>query len=134
VQGDCSITASSLDFGAAGVELARSATDAVSTISMRCTQGTAYTISLDAGSGSGATVTERRMTRDGGPESLRYTLYRDSARNQVWGDGSAGSVTQSGTGTGTQNSINHSVYGRLLPQSPPANGNYRDTITATVIF
>ena len=134
VQGDCSITASSLDFGAAGLELSRTATDAVSTITMRCTQGTAYTIALDAGTGSGATVSERRMTRDAGPETLRYSLYRDSARTQVWGDGSAGTVMQSGTGTGTQNSINHSVYGRLVPQAEPPTGTYHDTITATVTF
>jgi spore coat protein U-like protein len=134
VQGDCAISASSLDFGAFGVALAERATDAVSTLSIRCTEGTNYTVALDAGMGSGATVAERRMTRDGGSELLRYGLYRDSLRSQPWGDGSSGTSTVSGTGSGTQSTNSHSVYGRLMAQPPPPDGKYRDTITATVTF
>lgn len=134
VQSDCSITASALDFGAAGVELASRATDAVSSISVRCASGVSYTVALDAGTGSGATVTQRRMKRDGGAETLLYTMYLDSARTQIWGDGSSGTRTLTGTGSGTEAANNHSVYGRLLPQTPPPYGQYRDTITATITF
>ena len=134
VQNDCAISASSLDFGATGIEIARSATDAVSTISVRCTSGTNYTVALDAGTGSGATVAERRMTREGGPELLLYGLYLDNARTRPWGDGSAGTATLSATGSGTQSTNAHSVYGRVLPQSQPPSGRYRDTITATITF
>lgn len=134
VQGDCKINASSMDFGSSGVELEHTAIDAVSTISMRCSLGIAYTIALDAGTGVGATVTERRMTLNPGTDTLAYSLFRDSARSQVWGDGSAGTQTLSGTGSGTQTSNDHSVYGRLVPQLRPPAGKYRDTITATVTF
>ena len=134
VQSDCAISASSLNFGATGMEIARSATDAVSTISVRCTSGTQYTVALDAGAGSGASVTERRMTRDGGPDVLLYGLYLDSARTRIWGDGSAGTNTLSATGNGTQSTNAHSVYGRLAPQVQPPSGQYQDTITATITF
>lgn len=134
VQNDCSITASALDFGVTGAGLAKSATDAVSTLSIRCTSGAPYNVALDAGTGSGATVMERRMTLDGGPEVLRYSLYLDSARTQVWGDGSGGTGTLSATGNGSQSTNVHSVYGRLAPQAQPPTGTYRDTITATVTF
>jgi len=134
VQGDCAITASNLDFGSTGLELAASATDAVSSITIRCTKGLPYSISLDAGTGAGATVSERRMTRIAGQEILRYGIYKDSARSQSWGDGSAGTGTVSGIGGGTQSTNLHSVYGRVLVQSQPPSGQYRDTITATVTF
>lgn len=134
VQSDCAISASALDFGALGVALAEQATDAVSTLSVRCTEGTPYSVALDAGVGSGATVADRRMTRDGGSELLRYGLFLDSMRTQPWGDGSSGTRTLAGSGSGTQSTNSHSVYARLAPQLPPPNGKYRDTITATVTF
>jgi spore coat protein U-like protein len=134
VQNDCSITASSLDFGVTGAQLATTARDAVSTLSVRCTSGTNYNVALDAGTGSGASVAQRRMTRDSGSETLLYGLYLDSARSQIWGDGSSGTSTLSGTGNGTQSTTAHSVYGRLVPQAQPTTGTYRDTITATIMF
>lgn len=134
VQGDCAIAASNLDFGTTGLAVAESATDAVSTITIRCTKGLPYSIALDAGTGNGATVVERRMTRVTGQELLRYGLYTNSARSQPWGDGSAGSSTVPGTGSGIQSTNLHSVYGRIVPQTQPPGGQYRDTITATVTF
>jgi len=134
VVADCAVTASTLDFGVAGIGLSSTTSQAVSTISLRCTSGVNYTIALDAGTGTGATVAQRRMTRDGGNEHLVYGLYRDSARTQPWGDGSSGSQTVSGTGSGTQSTENHTVYGRLDSQTPPPSGEYLDTITVTVTF
>ncbi len=47
-------------------------------------------------------------------------------------DGTSGSSTVSGTGTGTSQTI--PVYARVLPQSTPTPGSYSDTIIATVTF
>ncbi len=44
----------------------------------------------------------------------------------------AGTVTVSGTGTGSAQ--NQTGYGRVPPQATPAAGTYTDTITATVTF
>lgn len=130
VQNECSLSASPLDFGGVGVALANQPVDAQGSISVNCGQGIGYTLALDAGTGNGATVRDRRMTRDAGGELLRYGLYRDAARTQVWGESGSDLVT--GTGSGSGNT--HTVYGRLNAQPPPPAGQYRDTITVTLTF
>ena len=130
VQSDCSLSAAPLNFGAVGLALASQPIDAQSSISVTCGQGVAYTLALDAGTSGGASVTDRRMTRDGSGEILRYGLYRDAARTQNWGD--SGSDLLNGTGSGS--SITHVVYGRMPVQTLPPAGNYRDTITVTLTF
>ena len=134
VNNNCLITASSLDFGDNGIELERRGNDGVSTITVRCSSGANYSVALDAGTGAGATVAERRMTHDDGPEFLLYGLYLDSARTRPWGDGSAGTDILSGTGQGMFSGNAHSVFGRVLPQPLPPTGRYRDRITATITF
>ena len=135
VVADCAVSASTLDFGVAKT-LERRPTRATSTVSLRCTSGVAYSIALDAGTASGATVAERRMTRDGGAETLAYGLYSDAARRRIWGDGSSGSQTVSGTGSGTHRTESHTVYGELElgRDDAPTSGRYTDTITVTVTF
>jgi spore coat protein U-like protein len=135
VVADCVVSASALDFGVADT-LERRPTRATSTISLRCTSDVPYSIALDAGTAAGATAADRRMTRDGGAETLAYGLYTDAARRRVWGDGSSGSETVSGTGSGTQRTESHTVYGELElgRQDEPSTGQYRDTITVTVSF
>jgi len=136
VVADCVVSASTLDFGVASIVDTRRTMRATSTISLRCTSGAQYTIALDAGTASGATVADRRMARDGGTETLAYGLYSDAARRRIWGDGSSGSETVSGTGSGTHRTENHTVYGELPleREDEPASGHYRDTITVTVTF
>jgi len=104
--------------------------DVTATVSPTCTNTTPYTISLDVGSGAGATVAARRMT---GPASatVAYSLYRDAARTLVWGV-TSGTDTVAGTGNGTAQPI--TVYGRVPPQSSSAPGGYTDVVTATVTY
>ena len=134
VQPDCTVSASTLDFGTTGTNLETQSVEAASTITMRCTKGVNYNIALDAGVGNGATVAQRKMTHDSGGATLPYQLFRDPARTQPWGDGSSGTSTVSATGAGTQVASSHTVYGRLLPQSSPAVGQYHDTVTVTVTY
>jgi len=58
VASSCTVTATSLAFG--NYTLAQ--LDGTSTITATCTNGTTYTIGLDAGTFSGATTSTRRMT------------------------------------------------------------------------
>jgi spore coat protein U-like protein len=95
-----------------------------------CTVGTPYTISLNAGTGSGATMTQRRMTS--GVDTLPYGLYRDAGRTQAWGDGTAGSSTVSSTGTGLAQGF--TVYGRVPTSATATVGVYADTITVTATY
>lgn len=127
---DCLISTSDVDFGTSGVlTTARTATGA---ITARCTNGASFTIALNAGTGAGATVANRRMTRGGGTQQVQYRLFLDSGRTQPWGDGTAGTTRASSTGTGAAQSF--TIYGLVPAQPTPLAGAYADTVTATITY
>lgn len=125
VASSCTVTATSLAFG--NYTLAQ--LDGTSTITATCTNGTTYTIGLDAGTFSGATTSNRRMT---GPSAagLSYSLFSDSGRTTNWGNATGSWV--SGTGTGAAQVL--TVYGRIPANQTALIGSYTDTVTVTVAF
>lgn len=122
---NCLVSAQNISFGTRGV--LTSNTDAQGQISVRCTPGTAYSVSLNGGLANAA-PTARRMTLGAG--FVTYGLYRDNARTQPWGSGVGQTVA--GTGTGLAQPI--AVFGRVPPQTTPAPGTYADTVVATVTY
>lgn len=122
----CTLTTSGLSFGNYDV-FNTTNTDITGTINVTCTNKSPYTLSLSSGSG---TFSSRSMTS--GTHILAYNLFLDSTRLTIWGDGSAGTGTVSGTGTG--NSIASTVYGRIPARQNAAVGSYSDVITVTVTF
>jgi len=128
VTNNCTIGASNLSFGTAGVIGA--GINAMSSLSVTCTNNDAWRISLNGG-GSG-NVAARVMQRTGGGGSVGYQLYTDSARSLPWGDGTGGTTRATGTGTGLAQPV--TVYGRVQPQTTPMPGNYSDTVMATIEF
>lgn len=126
---DCTvISAPNIDFGSIGV--LTNNIDVTSTLTVACTPGTTYTVSLDAGTGAGSTITDRRMASGGGG-SLKYQLFRDTGRTQNWGN-TAGTDTQGGTGTGGNSA--YTIYARIPAQTAPAVGSYTSTVTATITY
>ena len=125
----CTInSASTLNFGnSIGVLSAN--VDQQSTIQVTCTNTTPYTIGLDAGTGSGATVAVRKLTSGG--TTINYSLYTTNGYGTVWGN-TVNTDTVAGTGNGTAQS--YTVFGRIPPQTTPAPGTYTDTITVTVTY
>ena len=124
---DCTISTENLDFGDVGI--LSSNVDADAEIRVLCTTGTAYTVALDAGSGTGSTIQDRFMAK--GTDKLKYQMYRDVARVQVWGDNPP-TDTAGGVGTGNEEVL--TIYGRIPVQAPPAAGNYVSTVTATITY
>lgn len=124
----CNLSATDLTFGNYD-PLKVSPTDASSVVTVTCTPGSGYIIGLDAGTGEGATVDTRRMTN--GDSLLDYSLYRDAARNLVWGN-NPGSDTAAGIGTGTP--IDYTAYGRIPQGQAVQRGIYTDTVTVWVTF
>jgi len=121
------VSASTLDFGTAGVLAAN--VDQTSTVQVTCTNTTPYNIGLDAGTGSGATVATRKLTS--GDATVNYSLYRDGGRTAVWGN-TVGADAVAATGNGSAQS--YAVYGRVPAQTSPAPGTYHDTVTVTVTY
>ena len=122
----CTTSATPLAFG----NYTGTQTDAASAVTVTCTNTTPWTITLDPGVATGATVTARKMT---GPAAalLAYSLYTDAGRTTNWGNTVAPNVV-SGTGSGSAQS--NPVYGRIAAGLFVAPGGYTDTITATVTY
>ena len=122
---NCLVSTEPVNFGAHGN--LRSNIDAVGTVSVTCTPATDYAIRLDGGQAA-AEPTARKMSK--GAATITYGLYRNSERDQPWGD--LPGTTVAGTGNGSAQP--HPVYGRVPPQPTPAAGTYTDTVIVTVDY
>ena len=122
----CGITANNLNFGNyTGAQL-----PATTTLSVGCTSGTSYNVGLNAGTGSGATVTLRKMTGPAGA-LLDYRMFSDSAHNINWGN-TVGANTVGGSGNNTIKNL--TIYGEIPAGQSVGTGSYTDTIVATLTY
>jgi spore coat protein U-like protein len=126
---DCNINATDIAFPNTGV--LSSALYRTGTVAVQCTSGDSYSISLNAGTTTGSTVSSRYMVSALGG-TVQYGLYTTGGYTTIWGDGSLGTATQGGTGTGSGQSF--TVYGVVPIQATPAPGTYNDTVTATITY
>ena len=132
---NCSVGATAVAFGqyypGAGPGAANS------TVTVKCTKGTAFTVSLDKGTTTGGAIAQRLMTDGAAGDTLQYNLYKDSALTTVWGDGTGVSQTNGGSGNGMGNPFTFTAYGSLPDagtnlNAPPAT--YNDTVTVSVAY
>lgn len=129
VTANCTVSTTAVAFGS--VNTLSGNTDATGSVSVTCTNGSAWSAAANAGSGTGATLASRRMSA--GANTLSYTLHTDAARSSVWGDGSAGTATVSNTGTGAAQTF--TVYGRVPSgQTSVPAGSYSDTVSVTITY
>lgn len=132
----CTVSSTGVSFGRYN-PLTPSNTDDTGYIRVSCGGGNgsvAYSIQLSPGIyGSG--FHPRRMGN--GANRLAYNLYADAAHTAVWGDGSGGTSTVSGSldVSSAGASRQYVVYGRLPPgQTSAAVGTYSDSIMFTIIY
>ena len=130
----CTVSVTGVAFGNYS-PLSGTPRDGVGTVTLRCHPNVqSPVIALDAG-GSG-TFAARRMTN--GPKALSYNLYTTAARIIVWGNGSGGSATVTGSGgtvTAGTRTFNVPIYGRIPErQNDLTPGAYSDTLFATITF
>lgn len=133
VQPTCSTTATALAFGA--YTPGAGALTNTSTISVKCTKNTPYTVALNAGATTGSAFTQRLMAS--GANTLQYNLYTTNAYATVFGDGTGTTATSAGTGAGVATANTLTVFGQLLDSTTnqaAVPGSYSDTITVTVSY
>lgn len=125
----CELTTAPTDMAFGTVGLLNTNYAKTSTISVTCTSGAEYTLSLDDGANPDTT---RRML-NGATNYVSYRLYSDSGHTTLWGDGTTFGDAVSGTGNGQEQQV--TVYGRVEAAdnatTPPA-GAYSDTVTVEV--
>lgn len=130
VTANCTVSTSAVAFGNVNT-ITGGNVDASGGITVTCTNGTSWTAAAGAGSGTGATIATRKMASGG--NLLNYSLYTDSGRTSVWGDGTSGNVTITGTGNGGAQST--TIYGRVPSgQTSAPAGSYSDTVAVTVTY
>ena len=133
VQSTCSATATALAFPA--YTPGGGAKVGTSTVNVKCTKNTPYTVALNAGTTAGTTFAQRLLAS--GANSLQYNLYTSTAYTVIMGDGTGASVTTAGTGAGVATANALTVYGQLpdsATNQAAVPGNYADTITVTVTY
>ncbi len=133
LQATCSATATTLTFNAYTPGAGAKANN--STISVKCTKNTPYTIALNGGTTVGGTIAQRLLAS--GANTLQYNLFTTAALNQVFGDGTGTSKTVAGTGAGVATANTVTVFGQLPDNAvnqAGVPGTYTDTITVTVTY
>ncbi|MGB7905009.1 MAG: spore coat U domain-containing protein [Steroidobacteraceae bacterium] len=131
VASNCLVTAAPLNFGNYD---GSAAVDGQANLSVRCSNGTLYTISL--GDGANGTIAQRLLSS--GTDELEYNLYTAATRTTIWGQ-TVGTNTVGGTGQGMSSTKanTHTVYGTIANsdanQDAPV-GLYTDTVAVTVAY
>lgn len=133
VQSTCSATAATLAFPnytpGGGTQIGNTS------ISVKCTKNTPFTVALNAGSTPGDAFAQRLM--GSGANTLQYNLYTSAALTTIFGDGTGGTGTVPGTGLGVATANTVQVFGQLpdnATNQAAIPGSYSDTITVTVTY
>lgn len=133
VAANCEVTSTALQFDSADVTDG-AAHAGVGGLNVMCTSGTTWTATADIGTGTGATMALRGMTSTGpGTGTLNYVLYNDNTATSPWGDGTGGTSSIIGTGTGAIVPIVLAGSIPLGQTSVPA-GTYADLVQVTVTY
>jgi spore coat protein U-like protein len=132
VNAQCNVTTADLAFGA--VDPLGGNVDQTTTVTVKCTKNSPYTVGLNAGTTTGATIAQRLMAN--GADTMQYNLYTDAARTTIWGNSAVAPTWVSGTGAGLGTAQVLTVYGRVpTGQTNLAVGSYTEpTITVTVTY
>jgi spore coat protein U-like protein len=134
----CSVSASNLNFGAYDTINADVATTG---IVVSCSGlGSSilnYSIALSSGPASPAGSYAGRIMNSAG-QQLPYNLFTSAAFASVWGDGTQGTLTVTGSliGPPGNQSVTHTVHGQILGGQNVVPGAYSTTgpVTVTLTF
>jgi spore coat protein U-like protein len=129
VEGTCEIRAFDFSFGTYVQGDPAPGITTGGRIEVSCTEGQVYYVGLD--SGSHPSGTQRNMEGPGGT-LIPYALYHISDNIRTpWGD--IGSGTEA-WGVGRGSWVSYPVHGEMRPGDDVPLGQYKDTVTATIVW
>lgn len=103
-------------------------------IKVRCTGQGSVSYQLLLSAGQAGHFYPRAMLQNGGDSQLLYNIYINSARSQIWGDGS-GSTYSVSKSKASPFVKRHTAYGEIpAKQSRISVGSYNDNITVTLNY
>lgn len=130
----CSVASAPVTFGNYS---ASTVSDTAGTVSVTCSAllvglTVSYVISLSTGNSGSFSLRQMQS----GAHVLNYNLYTDAGRNNIWGDGTAGSSTvmDSYNVALLSRTIDYTVYARIPAAQFVAAGAYSDSIMVTVEY
>jgi spore coat protein U-like protein len=131
---NCTVVAPALGFG--NYYPGAGALSVNSNLAVSCTKTTPFTVSLNKG--LNGTIAQRLLS-DGAGNTLQYNLYTTAAFGTVFGDGTGGSATQGGTGTGMATPVTVTAYGNLPDNATnqaiaPTAVVFTDTVVVSVAY
>lgn len=126
---NCTVSAPSINFGPYDT---KNNDNGATTVTITCggwggTKTVNYTLSASSGTGSFAS---RQMAN--GSHVISYNLYTNSAHTIIWGDGTSGTTTYSGTVTNTSSTATVTVYGLINGGQNVVPAAYATTTPITV--
>lgn len=101
------------------------------TLGVRCTKSTAYTITLrPSNNNTGGNGQMKAVGAPSNTDTVPYSLYQNSNGTTPWGSLAANDYA----GTGTGNPVALMVYGIVPANLNVTPGTYRDSVTVTVTY
>ena len=123
----CSVSATDMAFGTHDFS-ETGPLNANSTITVKCTKGTAYTVALNKGT-NGADETHRVM-KGASNDTVAYSIANDSNGGTNFGTAAG---TKGGTGNGANQTI--TAYGQVLTSALNVTAeNYSDVVAVSVTY
>jgi spore coat protein U-like protein len=127
---NCTVSATDLNFGAYSPNQ-QAPLQGQSTIVLVCGGPVTAEVSLDAGTGPGASTNNRRMEQVAGSDRLDYDLFQDPGRTIHWGSRSGTDTLEVQT---TGPTLTIPVYGKVPGGQRAREGTYNDSITVRVTY
>jgi spore coat protein U-like protein len=131
----CTISTTSLNFGATYNVFSATPTDSLATITYSCSgnpfPNAGVPIRIALGAGGSGNFDDRTMT---GPDAIHYNLFQDASRTVVWGDTAATDLDLVVSKANRGANLTATVYGRVPAQQDVGAGSYSDTITVTIVY
>ena len=123
----CRLDAGTMAFGElmAGDTRGDAHGEGLAILTVDCTPGTPFTVTLDDGA-SGA----RRMTDPAGGGFLAYEIYHDAGGTRRWGASAASAASGVSPASGR---VELNAFGRVITRTAAA-GRYGDVVTVAVVF
>jgi len=116
----CTVSATPLNFG---IYWGTTTLTSTATVRVTCNLPATTKVQMDSGLNS-LNFTSRKMAFQ--QNTLNYNIYANAARSAVWGDGTAGTFTVTGS--------NLTMYASVPSGQTPPPGTYNDTVVVTIIW
>jgi spore coat protein U-like protein len=133
VPGCQKLAATPISFGS--VPTGNAVRNATGTVTVTCSEGVPYNVTMDNGLCHPFLATQRKMGLAGNCGStVDYEIYLDAAHTQRWHDAGLFSGTVRLEATGTGNSQTFTAFGQVSPTSSTLPGSYTDTVVVFLNF